>query len=66
MDINNVLAGIVEEIKNTASTSSTKQSLNREDLLTLVGEVIAKENSKLSIEFQSDMSQLKEELQTEA
>jgi len=66
LDIITALAETTEAIQNPTSSSAPKQSFNKEELSTLVEEVVAKENSKLCIEFQSNMSQMKDELQNEA
>lgn len=65
-DINTTLAGTVQALQNTAAAASTSKSqMSREELSTLVSDVVSKENSKLRVEFQSDMTQLKEELRVE-
>lgn len=68
LDINNALAGTVAALQNTAETAaaSKEKPISRKELTSLVGDVVSKENSKLRVEFKSDMTALKEELIVEA
>lgn len=64
LDINNALADTIEALKNTLGPS--QHPLTKVDIATLVEDVVTKENSKLRIEFQSDMQTLKTDIRTEA
>jgi hypothetical protein len=64
LDINNAIANIVEALQNAPGPS--KKQLTKEDITTLVKDVVSEENGKLRSEFQADMSTLKTTISSEA
>ena len=64
MDINNAIANTVEALQN--APGSNRKSLTKEDITTLVKDVVTEENGKLKSEFHADMSTLKTTISSEA
>ena len=64
MDVNNAIANTVEALQNVAG--SNKKQLTKEDITTLVKDVVSEENGKLRSEFQTDMTALKTTISSEA
>ena len=64
MDINNAIANTVEALQN--APGSNRKSLTKEDITTLVKDVVTEENGKLKSEFHADMSTLRTTISSEA
>jgi hypothetical protein len=63
-DVNNALADTIEALKNAPGPN--QPPLNKTDIVTLVQDVVSKDNNKLRTEFQADMSTLRTDMRTEA
>lgn len=63
-NIDTTMANTVEAIKN--APSSAPKPLTKKDITATVEEVITKENSKLRLEFKSDMTTLHNDTSAEA
>jgi hypothetical protein len=64
MDVNNAIANTVEALQNAPGLN--KKQLTKEDITTLVKDVVSEENGKLRTEFQADMTTLKTTISSEA
>jgi hypothetical protein len=63
-DVNNALANTIEALKNATGPSQTP--INKSDIVTLVKDVVTKENNKFRTEFKTDMTTLRTEAQSYA
>ena len=64
LDVNNAIANTVEALQNAPGPN--KKQLTKEDITTLVKDVVSEENGKLRSEFQADMTTLKTTISSEA
>jgi hypothetical protein len=64
MDVNNAIANTVEALQNAPGLN--KKQLTKDDITTLVKDVVSEENGKLRSEFQADMTTLKTTISSEA
>ena len=64
MDVNNAIANTIEALQNAPGLN--KNQFTKDDITTLVKDVVSEENGKLRSEFQADMTTLKTTISSEA